>query len=354
MADGVTSVDGSDGEPNAREQLANPYKRHRGTGPISGYFGRIADAGWFQSSVRFVILLAGVTVGLETYPSITNHYGTELGVLNEVILWIFVLELVIKFAAEGTRPWNFFTDAWNVFDFAIVAVAFLPIDAEYVAVVRLARLLRFLRLVRALPRLRILVTALLKSIPSMGYVALLLLMLFYIYAVSGVFLFGANDPIHFSSLPIAMLSLFRVVTGEDWTDVMYIQMYGCDNYGYEGKLEELCTDPSAYPVFAALFFVTFMLVGSLIILNLFIGVIMTSMDEAKTENTALEMLEQHAASGTEIQTVEYELHALEQSLAEMMQRVSHLQVYLDKRVKRDSLTDAVRPLTIPPKENDAD
>jgi len=116
----------------------------------------------------------------------------------------------------------------------------------------------------------------------MGYVALLLSLLFYVYSVAAVFLFGATEPVHFESLPLAMLSLFRVVTREDWTDVMYIAMYGCDNYGY-GGIEQLCTQPQSYPVFGALLFVTFMLLGAMVILNLFIGVIMGGMDEAKKE-----------------------------------------------------------------------
>ena len=120
------------------------------------------------------------------------------------------------------------------FDFVIVAICLMPVNATYAAVLRLLRVLRVLKLVRALPRLQILVSALLKSIPSMGYVAILLFLVFYVYACAAVFIFGANDPVHFGHLPLAMLSLFRVVTGEDWTDVMYIAMYGCDQYGYEG------------------------------------------------------------------------------------------------------------------------
>ena len=134
--------------------------------------------------------------------------------MDQVILWIFVVEIVIKMGAEGKQPWRYFADPWNVFDFIIVAVCFLPINAEYAAVLRLLRLLRVLKLVRALPRLQILVGALLKSIPSMGYVSLLLLMLFYVYACAAVILFGENDPVHFRNLPLAMLSLFRVVTGK--------------------------------------------------------------------------------------------------------------------------------------------
>ena len=244
---------------------------------------KIVDDSRFQNFITGIIVLAGVVVGLETSETLIALYGTPLHILNDIILWIFVIEAVIKIGAEGRRPWRYFMDPWNVFDFLIVAICFMPVNAQYVAVLRLARLLRGLKLVRALPRLQILVSALLKSIPSMGYVALLLGMLFYVYSVAAVFLFGGNDPVHFGNLAIAMLSLFRVVTGEDWTDVMYIQMWGCDQYGYEGMME-LCTQPMSYPVFGALFFVSFMLLGAMVILNLFIGVIMGGMDEAEREN----------------------------------------------------------------------
>jgi len=249
---------------------------------MASFLKGIAESPWFQNFITGVILLAGIVVGIETYPSVVDAYGTALHLIDKVILAIFVVEVVVKMGAEGRRPWRYFLDPWNVFDFVIVAVCFLPVDAQYVAVLRLARLMRVLKLVRALPKLQILVSALLKSIPSMGYVALLLSLLFYVYSVAAVFLFGPNDPVHFENLPLAMLSLFRVVTGEDWTDVMYIAMYGCDNYGY-GGIEQLCTQPESYPVFGALFFVTFMLLGAMIILNLFIGVIMGGMDEAKKE-----------------------------------------------------------------------
>lgn len=250
---------------------------------MSAVLRKVADDTRFQNFITAVIVLAGVVVGLETHPPLVDNYGTILHFLNDIILWIFVAEVVVKIGAEGKRPWRYFLDPWNVFDFLIVAVCFMPVNAQYVAVLRLARLLRVLKLVRALPRLQILVSALLKSIPSMAYVALLLGMLFYVYSVAAVFLFGANDPVHFGNLPIAMLSLFRVVTGEDWTDVMYIQMWGCDKYGY-GDMMEMCTAPMSYPVFGALFFVSFMLLGAMVILNLFIGVIMGGMDEAEKEN----------------------------------------------------------------------
>ncbi|HVJ21647.1 MAG TPA: ion transporter [Polyangiaceae bacterium] len=243
---------------------------------------RVVDSNRFQTFVTFVILLAAVLVGIETYPSAVARYGDVLHALDKVVLGVFVLEIVMKMGAEGKRPWRYFRDPWNVFDFAIVAFAFMPVGSQYVTVLRLARLLRVLRLVHAVPRLQILVGALLKSVPSMGYVSLLLLLIFYVYAVAGVFLFGQNDPFRFGSLQIALVTLFQVATAEDWSTTLYTQMYGCTQAGYEGR-EALCTAPSASPVLAPFYFISFILIGTMVILNLFIGVIMNGMEEAQEE-----------------------------------------------------------------------
>ncbi len=250
---------------------------------------RIVQHPRFGQFVTAVILLAAVVVGAETYPSVVAEHGSVLHVLDRVILAIFVAEIAVKMVALGSKPWRFFADPWNVFDFLVVAACFMPLDATYVTVLRLARLLRVLRLVRAVPRLQVLVGALLRSIPSMGYVGLLLGLLFYAYGVAATFLFSGNDPIHFGSLQMSMLSLFRAVTLEDWTDLMYIQMKGCAGYGYDGMME-LCTQSVARPVTGALFFVSFVLLGTMIILNLFIGVIMNGMNEAQAEREAEEKL----------------------------------------------------------------
>lgn len=283
-------------------------------------FRAIADAPWFQHGITAVILAAGVLVGLETYPAVVERVGHVIHLLDQVILAIFVAEVVVKIGAEGNRPWRYFSDPWNVFDFAIVAVCFMPFNAQGVAVLRLARLLRVLKLVRALPKLQILVSALLKSIPSMGYVSLLLFMLFYLYAVAATMFFGANDPVHFGRLEVSMLSLFRAVTLEDWTDLMYIQMYGCANYGYDGMMAQ-CTASAATPLTSVAFFVSFVLLGTMVILNLFVGVIMSGMDEAQAEQAELARLERvgHAP------TLETELHALQQQLAVLQDHVVRVQ-----------------------------
>ena len=243
----------------------------------------------FTRIVILFILAAAALVGLETSESIMSKHGSLIHVLDALVLYVFAAEALLKILSHLPKPGNYFKDGWNVFDFSIVVICFMPFDAEYVAVLRLARVLRVLRLLSVVPKLQILVVALLRSIPSMFYVTILLFILFYIYAVLGVMLFGDNDPKHYADLGDSMLSLFRVVTLEDWTDIMYINMYGSDNYRYE--LSEMSRYPgivpTASPLASVIFHVSFVLFGTMVMLNLFIGVIMTGMQEAQEETLQL-------------------------------------------------------------------
>ena len=178
----------------------------------------------FQRSILTLILMAGLLVGLETHAGIVARFGDLLQVADRAVLLLFVLELIVRVGAWGAQPWRFFRDPWNVFDFAIVVVCILPLQAEYSAVLRLARVLRVLRLITAVPRLQLLVNALLRSLPSMTYVALLLCVLFYVYAVMGVGLFGHADAAHFGSLGASALTLFQIVTLEGWAEIMRVQL----------------------------------------------------------------------------------------------------------------------------------
>ncbi|WP_108808474.1 ion transporter [Aquimarina spinulae] len=272
----------------------------------------ISKSKWFQDLVTIAILIAGVLVGIATYPKFSSKHEQVLELLNQIILGVFIIEIVVKVIAEGGKPWLYFTDGWNVFDFIIVAAAFLPFGGSSIAILRLLRLLRVLKLIKALPKLQMLVGALLKSIPSMGYVSILLLLLFYIYAVAGVFFFSENDPIHFQDLQRSMLSLFRVVTLEDWTDIMYINMFGCENYGYGGNMN-LCVNSKSALVLSVTYFVSFVLIGTMIFLNLFIGVIMNGMDEAKNE-MLLENQIQSGEKDTSIEDVEHKIYELQELL----------------------------------------
>ena len=258
---------------------------------------KISQSAYFNRFIIAVILFAGVIVGIQTYKEFAARHADVLNLLDGLVLAIFSIEVVIKVLAEGKRPFNYFKNPWNVFDFLIVAVCllepFLPIDASFLPVLRLARILRVLRLIAVVPKLQLIVGTLLKSIPSMFYVCVLLFLLFYIYGAMGVFLFGDNDPIHFRNLQTALLSLFRVTTLEDWTDIMYINMYGADNYGYSPiDFAHWQPVPSASPIGAAVYFVSFVLIGTMVVLNLVIGVIMNSMDEMNSEMAIKERMKQ--------------------------------------------------------------
>jgi len=180
----------------------------------------------------------------------------------------------LKILAGGSKPWQFFRDPWNVFDFVIVAVCLIPAgDTHYVAVLRILRVLRVLRMVTFFPDLRLIVGALLRSLPSMGFVMLLIAILFYVYAIIGVFLFGQADPVHFGDLHHAMVTLFQVLTLEGWAEIMDFHLYG---EVAEGGRRIVALWPFIY-------FSSFILIGAMIIMNLIIGIIMNSMEKTKKE-----------------------------------------------------------------------
>ena len=294
------------------------------------------DAGWFKNLILAFILLAAVGVGLETYPDVVSKYGGILSIANWAIITVFVVEIVIKMTAHGKHWYRYFLDPWNIFDFVIVAVCFLPGDTSFAAVLRLARVLRALRLMTALPQLQLIVGALIKSIPSLGFVGILLFLNFYVYAVMGVFLYRDNDPTHFEDLPTAMLSLFRIATLEDWTDIMYINMYGSSNYpgpdlqAYKDSSNaSIDPDPDARvsPLVGALFFGSFVMIGTMIMLNLFIGVILNSMDETAAERKKDELIARRD-SGT-APTVAEDVESLQEQIEKLSEGLNLLKLRIE-------------------------
>ncbi|MDC0935908.1 ion transporter [Pirellulales bacterium] len=279
----------------------------------------IAESKRFQYGVLALIIFAAILVGIETSKQMTSQYGNLLHLLNKVVLWAFVVEALIKMGQHGRHFYRYFKDPWNIFDFAVIAVCFLPIQSQFAAVLRLARVFRSLRLVTAIPKLQLLVNALLISIPAMFYVGILLLLLFYVYGVMGVFLFRANDPVHFPDLATSMLTLFRVATQEDWTDVMYIQMYGSDVYPYVNTTD-IEPVPSARPLLGAGFFVSFVFLGTMIMLNLFIGVILNSMEEVQQEHDSEKGDAIDDARGDPLARISIQLEALTEKVDALQQR----------------------------------
>jgi len=288
----------------------------------------IVQSKLFSRAIILVIVCAGVLVGIQTFPEIESRWAPLLNALDTIILGIFTIEILLKMTAKAPKPWLFFNNGWNVFDFIIVAVCFLPFGGGYVAVLRLFRLLRVLRLITAIPRLQVIVSGLMRSLPSMVYVSILIFILFYVYAVVGVILFRENDPIHFGDLWTSLLSLFRVVTLEDWTDVMYIQIYGSEGYaGYNQSTAGMDITSKAQPLIGAAYFVSFVMLGTMIMLNLLIGIVVNGMDEAQKEvadRQLHELLKRNDDQG--IATLERDecIMVLRNQLQEVMDKLDHL------------------------------
>jgi voltage-gated sodium channel len=253
--------------------------------------GRVVEATWFKNLSLGLIVLSAAILGLETSASIRSDYGTLLHQIERAIVWLFALELTLRIAAHGSQWPKFFASGWNVFDFVVVALCFMPAVGQFSAVARLARILRALRLFSFLPNLQLLIEALLRSFASMGYVALLLSLVFYVYGVLGVGLFGSVDPERFGSLGSAVLTLFQVLTLEAWVDVM-------------------APHRPEYPLGAPLYFVSFILLGTMIVLNLFIGVIVNGMSEAQSEMAKEKAKREHAHLNDALRHVEEKLAAL--------------------------------------------
>lgn len=256
---------------------------------------RIVGSRTFRGTIIAVIAFAGVLAGVETNAAIVAKYGALLHALDATVLAIFIAEIALKLTAHGRRPLDYFRDGWNVFDFSIVALCLLPVGGSFAAVLRLVRALRLLRLVSALPKLQLLVGALLKSLSAMGYVSLLLSLIFYIYAVIGIHLFGQHAPEHFGSLSVALMALFQMITLDNWSDLFHA-VEGAGSFA------------------ATVYFVSFILLGTMIMLNLFIGIIMNSMSEMHAE-LAEQKEAQHPRTDPEAVTAH--LAAIGRHLAEL-------------------------------------
>ncbi len=225
---------------------------------------QIIEHRWFEYFIIAVILFSAVLIGLETSEDFLQTYEAFLYWGNHIVLGIFIVEAALKMYAVAPRLKLYFNDGWNLFDFSIIILALIPSTGNFAMVARTARLLRVLRLISAIPELRLIVATLMRSIPSMGNIMLLMGVIFYIYAVAGQQLFHIHDPVHWGNLGVSLLTLFRIVTLEDWTDVMYTAM-------------------EMHPL-SWIYFVSFVVMGTFVIINLFIAVVLNNLEEAKQES----------------------------------------------------------------------
>ena len=225
--------------------------------------GRVVGSRAFEYAIIALILVSGVLLGLGTSPGIVERYGDALTLGNQVILAVFIVEAALKMTALAPQPQRYFRDGWNVFDFAIIVFALVPATGSLAMVARLGRLLRVLRLISAIKELRLIVGALVRSIPSVANIMMLMSIIVYIYAIVGYHLFSEADPTHWRTLGRSVLTLFEIITLEGWTEVMRAAM--------------------EHQPLAWLYFVSFVVGGTFVVANLFIAVVINNLDNAKAE-----------------------------------------------------------------------
>ncbi len=228
---------------------------------IAAACGRVVESSWFDPLMLAIIAVNAVTLGLETYDSIDAAIGRELHLANGVILGLFVIELALRMAAFADRPRDFFRSGWNVFDFVVIAASFVPGVRENATLLRLVRLLRIVRAVRLLPDLRVLTVAVGRSVPGVASLAAITLLLVYVYGMVGWVIFHDHDPANFENIGQSMVTMFVLLTLENLP--AYIE---------RGQ---------ALSDWTLLFYVSYVLLASFLIFNLFIGIVINSMEEAR-------------------------------------------------------------------------
>jgi voltage-gated sodium channel len=228
---------------------------------MNGVRRRVADfveSAGVQRLIISLIALNAVTLGLETVPAVMSRWGGALHAVDRTLLAVFVVELLLKLFGHGRA---FFRSPWNLFDTAVVGIALVPATGG-LSVLRALRVLRVLRLVSAVPKMRFVVESLVRSLPGLGAIGLLLGLVFYVFAVMGAKLFGADHPEWFGSLWASLFTLFQIMTLEGWAEM---------------AREVMATHPQAW-----IFFLACILVTTFTVLNLFIAVIVNAMQSPDT------------------------------------------------------------------------
>ncbi len=259
-------------------------------------FDRLKSNKIFESFVIFIIVFSALVIGAKTY-NLPDAVGQLVVLFDWFITLFFIVEITVRFLGEKNKR-TFFKSGWNIFDTAIVLVSVIPIeDSELAIIGRLIRIFRVLRMVSLIPELRLLLNSLAKALPKLGYVALLMFIIFYIYAAIGSTFFAHINPQLWGDISISMLTLFRVMTFEDWTDVMYETM-------------------AVYGV-SWIFYISFIFLTAFAFLNMIIGIMLGVMEQEQKAQLKEELEE-------ELETEHDEFNKLHQELAEIKAQLALL------------------------------
>ena len=216
----------------------------------------------FEFVVIAVIIVSALEIGAKTY-DLSDTAIAITQYLDVFITVFFLCEILVRFIGEEDKK-QFFKSGWNIFDTLVVVISLIPIDESELALLgRLIRIFRVLRMISIVPELRILINSLLIALPRLGYVVLLMFIIFYIYAALGSYLFSEINPVLWGHIGISMLTLFRIMTFEDWTDIQYETM-------------------DVYPM-SWIYYMSFIFFTAFAFLNMVIGIVVGVMDEEHTK-----------------------------------------------------------------------
>ena len=252
---------------------------------------QLVEKNWFSHSILVLILVNAILLGLETSASLMQSFGSTILLADKVLLMVFVLELALRIFAYRL---NFFKDPWSLFDFAVVGIALMPATGQF-SVLRALRVLRVLRVLSIVPSMRRVISALLGSLPGLGSIAMVLLLIYYVFAVIATKLFGATFPEWFGSIGASFYTLFQVMTLESWS--MGISRPVMEQYPY-----------------AWAFFVPFILIATFTMLNLFIAIIVNTMQTFTDQEHAAERAEDKKAEQAEQQMMHQQLADIQREL----------------------------------------
>lgn len=223
---------------------------------MRNYITELVENSKFKNFIIALIIINGITMGLETSKSIMAEYGTYLLFFDSLVITIFTIEIVLRIFAHRVA---FFKDGWSIFDFLIVAISLIPSSAGF-EILRILRVFRLLRLITVVPQMRKIVLALVSVIPGMASIAGLLILLFYIFAIMSTGLYSETFPEWFGTLGASFYTLFQIMTLESWS------------MGIVRPLMEV------HP-YAWTFFVPFIFIVTFIMINLIIAVVVDAMAE---------------------------------------------------------------------------
>ena len=274
---------------------------------------RVVYSQSFELCIAAIILLNAVALALLTIPGIDGATRQSLVRFDEIALWIFVCELIVRMISYGRKPWEFFKTGWNIFDFIIIGLS--PFLANQTLILRLLRIFRLIRIFRFLPEVRILTRSITRSLPPLMSMSVLIFLALFIYGMAGVYLFGEQMPEQWGDITAALTSLFILLTLEEFATYL---------------VDGLAVSPWALP-----FYISYVFVIVFTILNVLIGVVLNAMDEARQETRERdEDIKRLQTFAKEVEEISADGQVTSDEITRLQEKIATLERQL-RRVKKE-------------------